>query len=83
MNNDINPKKSESQTKKILAYMQAGNKITPLDALFKFNCFRLGARIKDIEGIIGYPPKRRMITVINAVGEKCEVMQYWLEPKSN
>ena len=52
-------KNSESQTKRILAYLRAGNRITPLEALRKFNCFRLGARIADIEKIIGYAPERK------------------------
>lgn len=38
-----------SQEKQILNYLLAGNKITPLEALQKFNCFRLGARIYDIQ----------------------------------
>jgi hypothetical protein len=32
----------------ILAYLQSGNSITPLDALQLFGCFRLGARIFDL-----------------------------------
>lgn len=37
-----------SQEKQILEYLQAGNKITPIDALNMFGCFRLGARICDL-----------------------------------
>jgi|13_taG_2_1085334.scaffolds.fasta_scaffold10982_5 hypothetical protein len=37
-----------SQEKQILEYLQAGNKITPIDALNLFGCFRLGARICDL-----------------------------------
>jgi hypothetical protein len=33
-----------SQQQKILAWLQAGHAITPLDALERFGCFRLGAR---------------------------------------
>lgn len=32
----------------ILAHLQAGNSITPIDALRDFGCFRLAARIKEI-----------------------------------
>lgn len=39
----------ESQTIKILKALQAGRKLTPLDALSEFGCFRLGARIFDIK----------------------------------
>lgn len=37
-----------TQTEAILAHLQAGRSITPIDALRLFNCFRLAARIKDI-----------------------------------
>lgn len=35
----------KTQEAKILAALQKGKKITPLDALRQFDCFRLGARI--------------------------------------
>ena len=44
-----NTKTSRSQTDLILEWMLAGNTITPLEALEKFKCFRLGARIADIK----------------------------------
>jgi hypothetical protein len=34
-----------SQEARILKYLEAGHTLTPLDALEKFGCFRLGARI--------------------------------------
>ena len=37
----------QSQAKRILEYLKAGNGITPMDALDLFGCFRLGARIAD------------------------------------
>ena len=37
-----------SQEKQILEYLQAGNRITPIDSLNLFGCFRLGARICDL-----------------------------------
>ena len=40
---------SKSQTDLILEWMLAGHTITPLEALEKFKCFRLGARIADIK----------------------------------
>ena len=39
---------SHSQAAQILDYLLAGNSITPLEALDKFGCFRLGARIWDL-----------------------------------
>ena len=38
-----------NQEAQILNYMKKGNSITPLEALNKFNCFRLGARIYDLK----------------------------------
>lgn len=37
-----------SQEAQIEQYLRAGNSITPLEALNKFGCFRLGARIKEL-----------------------------------
>ena len=37
-----------SQEKQILEYLQSGKKLTPIDALNMFGCFRLGARICDL-----------------------------------
>lgn len=36
------------QNKQILAYLKAGNRITPIEALERFGCFRLAARIHDL-----------------------------------
>ena len=40
---------SESQNKSILEYMQKNDFITPMEALKKFNCMRLAARIADLK----------------------------------
>jgi Helix-turn-helix domain len=37
-----------NQTNAILAYLQSGATLTPLEALDKFGCLRLGARIDDL-----------------------------------
>lgn len=77
-----NPQTSLSQTKAILAYMRTGCIITPDVARKKFGSDRLGARIKDIEKIVGYKPPRRMVKVLgkDADGKPKEkrVMSYWL-----
>lgn len=48
---NINPnqKESASQCRMILEALQRGETITPLDALRRFGCFRLGARIYDLK----------------------------------
>lgn len=49
-----------SQSAEILAYLQTGRSITPLEALNKFGCFRLGARCWDLRKA-GYEIKSEMI----------------------
>lgn len=41
--------RTDTQAGQILEYLKAGNAITPIDALNKFGCFRLGARIWDLK----------------------------------
>jgi len=38
----------DTQTAKVLDWLQAGEPITALDALNHFGCFRLAARIKEL-----------------------------------
>ena len=37
-----------TQTQKIYEYLKTGKKITAIEALNKFGCFRLAARIADL-----------------------------------
>ncbi len=39
----------KSQTQEIEEYLKKGNSLTPIEALEKFGCFRLGARIYDLK----------------------------------
>jgi hypothetical protein len=39
-----------TQRDAILEYLQMANAITPIEALMKFGCFRLGARIHELRG---------------------------------
>lgn len=82
INDNPNEAISTSQTKRILAYMRDGNAITPLEALNLFGTMRLGARIADIEKLIGYAPSRRRVSVRNAEGKEVRVCQYWLDEKA-
>jgi hypothetical protein len=43
-----------SQTQQILAALQLGQVLTPLDALDRFGCFRLAARIEELRKL-GHP----------------------------
>jgi hypothetical protein len=38
----------KTQKQQIRAYLSKGKAITPIDALSKFGCFRLSARIADL-----------------------------------
>ena len=49
-----------SQADQILEYLKAGNKITPLEALNMFQCFRLGGRIYDLKKL-GHNIEKEMI----------------------
>jgi hypothetical protein len=63
-----------SQNDAILKYMQQGNKITPIDALNLFKCFRLTSRICDLKQR-GFEIKKQFVKVNS--GKK--VMQYWID----
>lgn len=39
---------AKSQNEQILTYLSKGKGLTPIDALNKFGCFRLAARISDL-----------------------------------
>ncbi len=38
----------ETQCKRIAMYLKGGGRLTPMDALNMFGCFRLSARIADL-----------------------------------
>ena len=73
-NFNSNIESCHTQAEKILAYMQAGYKITPLESLDRFQCMRLGARVHDLRKR-GYDIKSEMVKVPS--GKR--VKQYWLE----
>ncbi len=50
-----------SQNTRILNYMLKGNSITPIDALRKFDCFRLAARISNLRAD-NYPIVMKLVT---------------------
>jgi hypothetical protein len=72
-NINLNEETSQSQESKILDYMLRGNRITGMDALQMFACFRLPARIADIEKR-GFKIQSQFITT--PTGKR--VKQYWI-----
>ena len=51
----------ESQFKMILDALKRGEKITPLEALYRFGCFKLAARIFEMKSA-GYDIKTKIVT---------------------
>lgn len=64
---------SQSQESKILDYMLRGHRITPLEALDLYGCFRLGARIADIRKR-GFSVQSEFVTT--PTGKR--VKAYWI-----
>ena len=62
-----------SQNRRLLAHLRRGKRVTPMDALREFGCFRLGARMWDLRRA-GHPIHRRMVEID---GRK-RVAEYWL-----
>lgn len=79
MKDNYNPNEetSASQAKRILAYMKAGNRITPIEALEKFGSFRLGARIADLRAD-GHDIQSEFVTTPTGKRVKC----YWIQVNS-
>lgn len=55
-----------TQNQKIANYLNKGKSLTPIQALNKFNCFRLAARISDLRND-GMLIKTKLITVKKGV----------------
>ena len=68
-----------SQARAVLAYMEAGNTITSLEALKLFGIISFPRRILDIEKMTGKAPNRRRIAVENRYGKTVYVNEYWIE----
>jgi hypothetical protein len=61
MNINDNEQSCNTQNAKIIDYMEKGNKITQIEALNLFGCFRLASRIHDIRSM-GYNVKAEKVT---------------------
>ena len=64
--------KQQTQNQRILAHLKAGHRLTPLEALDRFGCMRLGARIWDLRQE-GHDIRDRLVSRGGA-----HVAQYWL-----
>ena len=71
---DFAPRRPNGQAAQILDYLLAGNRLTPLEALERFKCLRLGGRIYDLKKL-GHPIQSRMVEVESGK----HVSEYWIE----
>ena len=76
MNDNPNIQTSESQCKRILAYLLNGSRITSLEALRMFECMRLASRISDLRR--NHPEIKFKSTRIETTTGK-KVAQYYIE----
>ena len=67
----------KSQSEQILEYMQKNGSITALDAVLKFNCLRLAARIADLKSE-GYAIRGEMETYKSQDGSTSHYKRYYL-----
>jgi hypothetical protein len=63
-----------SQNKQIADYLNKGKKLTPIDALNKFGCFRLASRINDLRN-----DGMKISTKIIKLENKKQIAQYSLK----
>lgn len=67
---------NKTQSEIILDYLLAGNTLTSLEALQRFQCFRLASRISDFKQL-GYDIKSKTVRTYNGK----YVSQYWIQTK--
>lgn len=67
----------QTQSQRIIDYMEKHGCITQLEALTECGVMRLASRISDLKRS-GYAVESEMVTVQNRFGDKCRVKQYRL-----
>ena len=63
---------SATQREMILDHLKQGGQVTPLEAIDKFGCLRLGARIFELRRN-GWPIEK---TIVRGKGHKCWAKYY-------
>ena len=66
-----------SDKEKLLAWLQSGRTITPMEAINELGCYRLGARIWDLRRE-GYTIVTTMVETKDRHGERCRFASYKL-----
>jgi len=64
-----------SQSKRILEYLESGNKLSRLNAWNQLGVLESPARISELRAK-GYEIKTEMITVANRFGEKVKIAEW-------
>lgn len=78
-NHNPNPRRTESQRRRILAYLQKGETLTPLQAFLMFGTSKLATRVSELILEEGHTEiEKRWVTVANFDGEDTRVMQYFI-----
>lgn len=67
-----------SDKARVLDYLQANGSITPMEALWEFGCYRLGARIWDLRHD-GHSISTEMVEGRDRNGERERYARYRLE----
>lgn len=67
--------KRKSQNEAIKEYLEAGNRLTTLDAVHLFGCVKLGSRISDLRNVHGVPVADRWIKLPNGKRVKSYYIQ--------
>lgn len=68
----------DTQNRQILQWLQDGHALTPLEALRKFGCLRLSARIKELRDL-GFEIDTGKKQIIDRNGRKKIVAEYSLK----
>lgn len=66
-----------SQTQAIKKHLQSGKSLTPLEALYKFNCWALSSRMSDLKRE-GLKFKSELIEITSG-GKKKKVAKYSIQ----
>ena len=72
----MNQMETESQNKRIRKHLESGRSLTPLDALYQYGCFRLGARIHNLKSQ-GLAIETEIVEILSE-GKKKHVARYKL-----
>lgn len=72
----------QTQCQWILAHLENGGSLTPLEAIQMYSVGRLAARISDLRRS-GHNIKGDMVTVKNQFGKDCRVKRYYMGSGAN